>query len=93
MADTALRIVVTGRVQGVGFRAWTCGEARRRHIRGWVRNRRDGTVEALLIGPPDAIEAIVEACRRGPSSARVTEITRANAADDSSIGFEEHPTI
>ncbi len=53
MADSAERIVIEGRVQGVGFRAWAMDEAERRSIRGWVRNRRDGTVEALLIAPRD----------------------------------------
>ena len=59
MAHNAVRLVITGRVQGVGFRAWTCGEARRRGLRGWVRNRHDGSVEALLIGAPEAVEAML----------------------------------
>jgi acylphosphatase len=92
LADTALRIVIEGRVQGIGFRAWACSEAARRNIRGWVRNRRDGTVEALLIGRPEIVAAMVEACRRGPPLARVTNILGENAPDDGSSGFHERPT-
>jgi acylphosphatase len=92
MIEIAERIVIAGRVQGVGFRAWACLEAARRNIRGWVRNRRDGSVEALLIAPHDRIEGMIEACRRGPSLARVTNVTREPATDDGSIGFHECPT-
>jgi acylphosphatase len=93
MAQGAVRLVITGRVQGVGFRAWTCGEARRRGLRGWVRNRHDGSVEALLIGAPEAVEAMIEACRRGPSVARVDDIARSPSADDGSPGFAERHTV
>jgi acylphosphatase len=93
MAEEALRIVVTGRVQGVGFRAWTIAEARRRDLRGWVRNRRDGSVEALLIGRPEALEAMVEACRRGPSAARVADVMEEPASDDDTAGFHDRPTV
>ncbi len=92
-SESACRIVISGRVQGVGFRAWACEEARRRAIRGWVRNRRDGTVEAFLIAPGDKIAAMIEACRRGPALARVTGIAREDARDDGSAGFDERPTI
>jgi acylphosphatase len=93
MAEEALRIVVTGRVQGVGFRAWAIAEARRRGVRGWVRNRRDGAVEALLIGPPKALDAMVEACRRGPGAARVIDVVEEPASDDGSAGFHDRPTV
>ena len=66
-----VRIMITGRVQGVGFRAFVEEEARRRGLRGWVRNRSDGAVEAVLGGPTGAVSAAIEACRRGPSSAEV----------------------
>jgi acylphosphatase len=88
----ALRLVITGRVQAVGFRAWTVGEAQRRGLRGWVRNRRDGSVEALLIGPDDALDAMVEACRHGPTVARVDKVERLPAEDDGSRDFEPRPT-
>ena len=92
MAAPALRLVITGRVQGVGFRAWTCREARRRALRGWVRNRADGSVEALFIGEAAALEAMAEACLRGPPLAEIRAVTRHPAADDGSTGFGERPT-
>jgi acylphosphatase len=93
MAEEALRIVVTGRVQGVGFRAWALSEARRHDLRGWVRNRRDGSVEALLIGRSEALEAMVEACRRGPSAARVADVAEEPASDDGTVDFHDRPTV
>lgn len=89
----ALRLVITGRVQGVGFRAWTRREARRRALRGWVRNRSDGSVEALLIGDEAAIEAMAEACHEGPGFAEVTAVDRFAAADDGSADFSERATL
>jgi acylphosphatase len=65
------RIVIRGRVQGVGYRAWTEHSALQRGLEGWVRNRRDGTVEAVLIGPRPMVEAMIKACRRGPPGAQV----------------------
>ena len=64
-------IGVRGRVQGVGFRAFVEHEALKRGLGGWVRNRRDGTVEAVFSGEAAAVAAAVEACRRGPMSGRV----------------------
>jgi len=93
MSDVAVRIVIEGRVQGVGFRAFVTMEAARREIRGWVRNRRDGTVEALLIGPPESVEAMIEACRRGPPLARVTQVAREQARDDGTTDFHDRPTV
>jgi acylphosphatase len=58
-------------VQGVGYRYFVEHEARSRGLEGWVRNRRDGSVEAVFAGPPAAVTAMIAACRRGPSSARV----------------------
>jgi acylphosphatase len=88
----AIRLRIEGRVQGVGYRAWLEREARSRGLRGWVRNRRDGSVEALLIGGDEAIEAVVTACARGPRHASVTSIARDPAADDGSQDFREVPT-
>ncbi|HZB90644.1 MAG TPA: acylphosphatase [Stellaceae bacterium] len=93
MAARALRLVITGRVQGVGFRAWTCREARRRDLRGWVRNRSDGSVEALLIGEEAALEAMVALSREGPRLAAVQEVHQHPAEDDGSAGFAERPTV
>ena len=60
-------------VQGVGYRAFVDHEARGRDLEGWVRNRRDGSVEALFAGPAEVVAAMIVACRRGPSSARVEQ--------------------
>jgi acylphosphatase len=68
------RVIIRGRVQGVGFRAWTEHEARRRALDGWVRNRRDGAVEAVFAGPSDTVADMIEACRRGPTPARVDAV-------------------
>jgi acylphosphatase len=65
---------ISGRVQGVGFRYSMQKEATRLGLSGWVRNRRDGSVEAVFSGPADAITAMIAACRRGPSSARVDAV-------------------
>jgi acylphosphatase len=88
----AVRLVISGRVQGVGFRAFVERQARKRGLRGWVRNRRDGTVEALLIGDELALGAMEAACRRGPTLAAVTRLERSEAEDDGSDGFEARPT-
>jgi acylphosphatase len=71
---SAVRVRVTGRVQGVGFRAWVQDEARRRALSGWVRNERDGSVAALIAGPEAAVAEMVEALRRGPPVARVESL-------------------
>jgi acylphosphatase len=76
-------VTVRGRVQGVGYRAFVEHEALRRGIEGWVRNRRDGSVEAVFAGDADAVAAMIEACRRGPHSARVDALDqRAGSEDD-----------
>jgi acylphosphatase len=93
MAITAAHLVITGRVQGVGYRVWAKREARRRTLRGWVRNRSDGSVEALAIGDAAAIDAFATACHSGPAMARVTAVRRSAAADDGSPGFEERATV
>jgi len=70
----AVRVVISGRVQGVGFRAFVERQAHKRGVRGWVRNRRDGTVEAVAQGDDDDVERIVAWCRRGPPAARVATV-------------------
>lgn len=69
-----VRVTVEGKVQGVWFRAWTREQALARGLAGWVRNRRDGSVEAVFDGPPDAVEAMIAACWDGPSAARVQAV-------------------
>ena len=91
----AVRVRICGRVQGVWFRGWTCQQAIARGLSGWVRNRQDGSVEALLVGPPDAVEAMIAACRRGPSHARVEALTieEAGPEADDVAGFGQRPTL
>lgn len=69
-----VRVLVSGRVQGVFFRATCAAEARRRGVTGWVRNVPGGRVEAAFEGPEDAVEQMVAWCRRGPELARVDEL-------------------
>lgn len=68
------RLTITGRVQGVGFRDWALQTGQRLGLTGWVRNRSDGAVEALVVGDETAVGQMIEACRRGPLLARVDEI-------------------
>ena len=67
-------VVIRGRVQGVGYRAWTEVAALERGLQGWVRNRRDGAVEALVVGDDSAVGQMIEACRRGPRMADVDAV-------------------
>ena len=90
---SAAHLRITGRVQGVGYRAWALSRAARLGLRGWVRNRRDGSVEALVIGTDEAIEMMIEACRQGPFGARVTAVEIGDAEDDGSIWFDARPTV
>ncbi|MSO89742.1 MAG: acylphosphatase [Rhodospirillaceae bacterium] len=90
--EKAVAVRIAGRVQGVWFRGWTVDRANRRKVRGWVRNRRDGSVEALFIGPAAAVDEMVEHCRRGPPEARVDSIDVAAATDDGSLTFFQAPT-
>ena len=82
---------IRGRVQGVGFRVYMQHEAQRHGVSGWVRNRRDGSVEAVVQGKPEAVDAVIEWARHGPPSARVTDID-VNAGDGSYAEFEQRPT-
>jgi acylphosphatase len=79
----ARRVVVHGRVQGVGFRAFVEDEARERRLAGWVRNRRDGSVEAVFCGPPADVDAMLAAVRLGPPASHVA------AVDVNAAGEEE----
>jgi acylphosphatase len=74
MDEVVRQIVIRGRVQGVGFRYWTMHEAIRLGVAGWVRNRRDGSVEALFVGPAEAVADLAARCRNGPEFARVDAI-------------------
>ena len=87
-----LQVTIRGRVQGVGYRAWVEEQAVACELEGWVRNRRDGSVEALATGAPQSITAFVEACRQGPRAAHVTGLDVADGEDDGSLGFSARPT-
>lgn len=89
----ALQLRIRGRVQGVGYRAWLVREAGLRGVVGWVRNRRDGSVEALLAGDEATVRDLVEACRRGPPAARVEAIETAEVEVGGLHGFVERPTV
>ncbi|QQR36982.1 acylphosphatase [Devosia oryziradicis] len=80
-------VVIAGRVQGVGFRYWVQVEAVSRGLGGWVRNRRDGSVEAVFFGENDAVAGMLEACWDGPEMAGVTAVTVAET-DEVPSGFE-----
>jgi len=83
MSETIVRRVqIRGRVQGVGFRAFVEYTARDHGLTGWVRNRRDGSVEAVFAGPSDAVAAMIEACRQGPPGARVNGLEEGEAGPD-----------
>ena len=82
MSDTIRQVRVTGRVQGVGYRAWVEHRARAQGLEGWVRNRNDGSVEALFSGPADAVADMIALCRHGPSSARVAAVQEEAAGSD-----------
>jgi acylphosphatase len=87
------RLVISGRVQGVGYRDWAIDTGLRLGLTGWVRNRRDGAVEALIVGEEDAVGRMIEACRRGPPAARVDEIdVEPVDLDILPAGFTQLPT-
>ena len=84
---------ITGRVQGVGFRYSMQHEAARLGVHGWVRNCRDGSVEALVQGSEAAIAAITDWARHGPPGAHVTSLNVSEAAPQTSVSFEQRPTV
>jgi acylphosphatase len=82
MSGAIRQVTITGRVQGVGYRAWVEHQARNHNLEGWVRNRRDGSVEALLAGPAEVVADVIARCRRGPSTARVGDVREESATTD-----------
>lgn len=87
-----VRLRICGRVQGVGYRAWAIRIAGELGLRGWVRNRPDGTVEMLATGAEDALAALIAASRRGPRMAEVLDVAVADAEPDGSTGFAARAT-
>jgi acylphosphatase len=92
MSETARSVLVTGRVQGVGYRQWCAQEARRRGVAGFVRNLSSGAVEAVFAGPQEAVAAMIEACRQGPRGALVGDVRVSPARHDGLPGFRIEPT-
>ena len=84
---TARKVRLFGRVQGVFFRQWTLGQARELGLAGWVRNCRDGSVEAHLIGDPETLDTMVGRMRSGPSQARVDDMTVETVEPEEIEGF------
>jgi acylphosphatase len=82
MGGTVRQVTIRGRVQGVGYRAWVEHQAGARGLEGWVRNRRDGSVESLFAGPADIVADMVTSCRQGPSPAEVDAVNEAPASSD-----------
>ena len=91
MAIVTKQLRITGRVQGVGFRFYTERKARELGVTGWVRNRRDGSVEAVVQGASGAVETMIAWARRGPPSAVVAEVRVTDATGDF-VTFEARPT-
>jgi acylphosphatase len=91
MERIAKRLLITGRVQGVGFRFYTQRKARELGLTGWVRNCSDGSVEAVIQGTPGAVETMIAWAQRGPPSAVVADVRIADASGDFSA-FETRPT-
>ena len=89
----SLRLEISGRVQGVGFRYSMREEATRRGVCGWVRNRRDGSVEALAQGEAAAVDALIDWARRGPPGARVTDVRTSAGEEAAHQAFELRPTV
>jgi acylphosphatase len=90
MTHRTVHVRITGRVQGVGFRAWTEDVAAELGLRGWVRNRKDGSVEAIFSGSETAVADMLARCKSGPPVARVDGVVVAEraTADDLPMGFE-----
>ena len=87
------RLTIYGRVQGVFYRGWSVAAARSLGLNGWVRNRRDGSVEMLIAGEAAQVEEMIARCHEGPPAARVERVEVAEAEQEAPAGFEERPTI
>jgi acylphosphatase len=89
----SLHLLITGRVQGVGFRDWLIHDAKKRGLTGWVRNIGSSSVEAVISGPDDAVDLCVQRCWRGPALAEVTDISITETAPPSEPGFTRRSTV
>lgn len=86
------KVVIKGRVQGVFYRDWTVENATELGLKGWVRNKRDGSVEALFSGPPEKVQEMIQRCRRGPPAASVTGLVAVPSDEDPGTVFERKRT-
>ncbi|HXF53784.1 MAG TPA: acylphosphatase [Hyphomicrobiaceae bacterium] len=91
-AKKYIHVRIEGRVQGVGFRAWTEMEAKALELAGWVRNRHDGSVEAVFQGEEDAVKTMLDLCRTGPPGARVDRLEVIAEGSGALKGFSVLPT-
>jgi acylphosphatase len=87
-----VQATIHGKVQGVGYRNWTVQNAQTRGLSGWVRNRTDGTVEALFCGDESRVEDMLHACKTGPMAARVSQVERKMPDIPPPAGFTQRPT-
>ncbi|WP_417309371.1 acylphosphatase [Devosia sp.] len=90
--QSSARVIVTGKVQGVGYRAFVVRQATALGMDGWVRNRRDGSVEAVIAGDPAKRAQLLARLRVGPSHARVTDVQSSSDDEEVVAGFEVRPT-
>lgn len=93
VGDTRVRVLISGKVQGVWFRGWTQQEAKRLGLSGWVRNLQDGRVEAVFAGAPSQVEEMLDRCRRGPPLARVEAVEIDDHHGQLQSGFHARPTV
>ena len=92
MAAIARHLLITGRVQGVFYRNWTVDTARDLGLAGWVRNKSDGSVEAWIEGPADAIETFIQRAHAGPPAAQVARIATSEVTPEGLTAFQKRPT-
>jgi acylphosphatase len=93
MEITSLRLRIEGHVQAVGYRNFMIEEARKLGVDGWVRNRSDGSVEALVSGETKAVEALIAACARGPEGTRIKHIDMETVETPAEKGFSRRPSL
>jgi acylphosphatase len=92
-ATRAVRLRITGKVQGVWYRGWTMERAQELELDGWVRNRLDGSVEVLAVGASERIDVLIRACHKGPPAARVERVEVMPAQGITPKGFVQKPTV
>ena len=92
-ATISVRLRILGRVQGVWYRGWATDRARELELSGWVRNRRDGSVEVLLCGRESRVRMLIEECGQGPPAARVERVVEEPAAAPAEGSFRQLPTL